>query len=105
MKAESEKPVKVRYAWVELSPNERSYLGLQNAAEGGLLWGQLAELRRPDSKAKVYVHNAGDEGKASSMALFSWEVDPASPLAREEAENAIRAVRDPKWPEDKRLPA
>jgi SecD/SecF fusion protein len=86
VKAESDKPSKVRYAWVELGPEERETLGLQNAMEGagGGLWGQLAAARAaPAGQERTVLHSYSNEGKTASMVFYSREVKNQNWLDKE----------------------
>jgi SecD/SecF fusion protein len=97
VKAESEKPVKVKYAWVELGAEERETLGLQNAAEGSQLWSMLAAGRAPGAPDRTFVNNYGNEGKAASMLLYSRPVNPKSPQGeKDKAEEAKGPDGNPK---------
>jgi SecD/SecF fusion protein len=86
---ESEKrsgsPPMVKYAWVELSAEERTTLGLNNESEGkSHLWPLLAQNR---NRTYLYEYGAGDEEagrRTASMLLYSRPVDPKSPQADKE---------------------
>jgi SecD/SecF fusion protein len=87
VKAAAETPVKVRYAWVELSAEERESLGLNNAAAAtSALWLQLASTRAADAKERTVTHRYSNEGRAASMLLYSREVENAEWLAKEQAD-------------------
>jgi len=97
VKAESENPLGVKYAWVELGPAERESLGLQNVNEGSAtgLWAELARTRN-----HTFVYEYGNEGKNASMMLFSRPVNPNSPAAQREVEAVRRAVAENRLPPD-----
>jgi SecD/SecF fusion protein len=88
VKAESDKAVPVTYAWVELSAEERLSLGLDNAAEanGGLMWTNLAAARLASARDRTYLSEGGNEGKSSSMLLYSREVKNPAWLEKEAKE-------------------
>ncbi|MBX9625439.1 MAG: protein translocase subunit SecD [Gemmataceae bacterium] len=81
--AAGEKPVKVRYAWVELSPEERKSLNLDNAsADLSPLWAQLAAAR---NKVVTHSYPAGEGSRSgvASMYLTSREVRNKAVLEKE----------------------
>ncbi len=92
-------PEKVRYSWVELSPEERESLGLSNANEdekgaAGQEWQRAAQNRD-----KAYVRSTGSGGKASTMVLYSRKANPESPGALADAAELAKPAdkRNPKF--------
>jgi len=65
VKAESDKPLPVSYAWVELGPEERESLGAQQRHEGtGSLWNSLAGTRLASAgRDRTYVNTYSNESK------------------------------------------
>ena len=91
VKAESDKAVPVGYAWVELSPEERLSLGLDNANEaaGGGLWTQLALARTAGAgRDRTHLNSYSNEGKAASMLLYSREAKSTLGLEKEAKDKA-----------------
>ena len=85
VKAESDKATAVSYSWVELGPEERESLGLNNANEGtGTLWNTLAGVRLAGQGAdRTYTNSYSNESKSASMLLYSREVKSTAMLEKE----------------------
>ena len=66
----------VRYIWVELGPEERETLGLQNAAEaGGGTWAEAAAARL---QHRTFTRSFSGEGKQAVCVFYSRPVHPKS---------------------------
>ncbi|MDB5312421.1 MAG: secD [Gemmataceae bacterium] len=86
VKAAGETPVKVRYAWVELGPEERESLGLNNAAEAtSRTWTEAAASR---NKTFTRTFTSEDGSKQSVCLFFSREVKTPAWLEKEAKDKA-----------------
>jgi SecD/SecF fusion protein len=101
-----ESRAKVQYAWVELGPEERESLGLNNANEmkGGQLWAAVAASC---SNGKSFAVQKSFEGYVpavdpanASFILLSRKCVSRDQLAREEAETQRLRREHPDWPDE-----
>ena len=86
----NETPAEVRYAWVELGPEERASLQITNEDQlkGSQLWNELAGKR---NKAVVHtnpIRGEGGRGGVSSFLIYSRDTKNTLQLEKEEKDRA-----------------
>src|SRR5579872_6776531 len=103
-----ESKAKVRYVWVEISPEERGTLRLNNANQGSTLWTMLERKRKDPPSAPwkatgmVDSSNRGlltEDSRSCGMLLYSRECVNRDVLARENTRRE-RLLREGKSEED-----